>query len=91
MNVWKLIILHGDPAPGYHCDNILITKGCIGRRIGIPQRIRVTTWNQKHMNYKKCVKSERVGMTLTTASGGSFVSVILNRKGAISTVLSRDY
>jgi hypothetical protein len=32
-----------------------------------------------------------MGMTLTTASGGSFVSVILNRKGAISTVLSRDY
>ena len=30
----------------YFLDNILITKGCIGRRIGIPQRIRVTTWNQ---------------------------------------------
>ena len=49
--------------PGDHRDNILITKGCIGRRIGIPQRIRVTTWNQKHINYTKCVKSERVGIT----------------------------
>ena len=49
-------------SPGYHRDNILITKGCIGRRIGIPQRIRVTTWNQIHINYTKCVKSERVGM-----------------------------
>jgi len=62
MNVWKPIILHGDPAPGYHCDNILITKGCIGRRIGIPQGIRVTTWIQTHINYTKCVKSERVGI-----------------------------
>ena len=46
-------------SPGYHRDNILITKGCIGRRIGIPQRIRVTTWNQAYINYTKCVKSER--------------------------------
>ena len=54
-------------SPGYHRDNILITKGCIGRRIGIPQRIRVTTWNQKHINYTKCVKSNRVGMTVKSA------------------------
>ena len=50
-------------SPGYHRDNILITKGCIGRRIGIPQRIRVTTWNQAYINYTKCVKRERVGMS----------------------------
>ena len=49
-------------SPGYHHDNILITKGRIGRRIGIPQRIRVTTWNQTHINYTKCVKYERVGI-----------------------------
>ena len=54
-------------SPGYHRDNILITKGCIGRRIGIPQRIRVTTWNQKHINYTKCVKSERVGVSAENA------------------------
>jgi hypothetical protein len=32
-------------------------------------------------------------MTLTTASGGSFVSVILNRKGALPRAVreSRDY
>ena len=65
MNVWKPIILHGDPAPGYHCDNILITKGCIGRRIGIPRGIRVTAWIQMHINYTKCVKSERVGMMIS--------------------------
>jgi hypothetical protein len=34
-----------------------------------------------------------MGMTLTTASGGSFVSVILNRKGALPRAVreSRDY
>jgi len=42
--------------------NILITKGCIGRRIGILQRIRVTSWNQAHINYTKCVNSDRVGI-----------------------------
>ena len=57
-------------SPGYHRDNILITKGCIGRRIGIPQRIRVTTWNQKHINYTKCVKSERVGIKPASTSAG---------------------
>ena len=55
-------------SPGYHRDNILITKGCIGRRIGIPQRIRVTTWNQTHINYAECVKSERVGVSRCEAS-----------------------
>ena len=64
MSMLKPFILHGDQAPGYHRDNILITKGCIGRRIGIPQRIRVTTWNQTHINYTKCVKPERVGMMI---------------------------
>ena len=62
MNLWKPFILHGDQASGYHRDNILITKGSIGRRIGIPQRFRVTTWNQRHINYTKCVKYERVGI-----------------------------
>lgn len=62
MCMWKPFILHSDRASGYHHDNILITKGCIGRRIGIPQRIRVTTWNQTHINYTKCVKCERVGV-----------------------------
>ena len=28
----------------------------------MPQRIRVTTWNQTHINYTKCVKYERVGI-----------------------------
>ena len=64
-------------SPGYHRDNILITKGCIGRRIGIPQRIRVTTWNQKHINYTKCVKSNRVGIKSTSAGGGKYVGFIL--------------
>ena len=62
-------------SPGYHRDNILITKGCIGRRIGIPQRIRVTTWNQKHINYTKCVKSNRVGIKSTSAGGG-YMSIL---------------
>ena len=52
-------------------------KGCIGRRIGIPQRIRVTTWNQKHINYTKCVKSERVGMIFSSTCGGYFEKIIL--------------
>lgn len=62
MHMWRPFILYSDSAPGYHCDNNLITKGCIGRRIGITQRIRVTAWNQKHINYTKCVNSERVGI-----------------------------
>ena len=62
MNTWKPFILPGDSASGYHCDNILITKGCIGRRIGIPQRIRVAIWNQAHIKHAKRVKSERVGI-----------------------------
>lgn len=48
--------------PGYHPDNKMITGGCAGSGIGIPQRIRVTTWKQTHENYTECVKSERVGM-----------------------------
>ena len=63
MCMWKPFILRGDQAPGYHCDNKLITNGCTGRRIGVPQRIRVTTWNQAHINYTNCVKSERMGMS----------------------------
>lgn len=53
-----------DSVPGYHHDNKMITEGCTGRRIGVPQRIRVTTWNQTHINYTKCVKSERVGIMI---------------------------
>ena len=40
----------------------MITGGCEGSGIGMPQRIRVTTWNQTHDNYTECVKSERVGV-----------------------------
>ena len=62
MSMWKPFILHGEHASGYHRDNTLITKGCIDRRIGIPQRIRVAIWNQAHINHTKRVKSERVGI-----------------------------
>jgi hypothetical protein len=61
--MWKPLILHGNSTHGYHCDNKLITKGWIGRRIGMPQRIRVTTWNQAHSNYTECVKFERIVLT----------------------------
>ena len=37
--------------PCYHPDNKMITGVCAGSGIGIPQRIRVTTWNQTHRNY----------------------------------------
>lgn len=66
--MWKPFILRGSKASGYHPDNILITKGCTGRRIGIPQRIRVTTRNRTHRNYTKCVKSDRVGINLPKLS-----------------------
>ena len=49
--------------PCYHPDNKMITGSCAGSGIGMPQRIRVTTWNQTHDNYTECVKSERVGIT----------------------------
>ena len=61
----ETIILLSDSSYGYHYDNILITKGWIGRRIGIPQRIRVTAWNKTHSNYTEYVKSERVAMNAT--------------------------
>lgn len=48
--------------PCYHPDNRMITGGCTGSGIGMPQRIRAITWNRTHINYTECVKSERVGM-----------------------------
>ena len=40
----------------------MITGGCTGSGIGMPQRIRAITWNRTHINYTECVKSERVGI-----------------------------
>ena len=50
--------------PCYHPDNRMITGGCTGSGIGMPQRTRAITWNRTHINYTECVKSERVGMII---------------------------
>ena len=60
MKILKL--LQQNSLPCYHPDNKMITGGCTGNGIGMPQRIRVTTWNRTHINYTECVKSERVGI-----------------------------
>ena len=61
MEILKL--LQQNSLPCYRADNKMITGGRTGSGIGMPQRIRVTTWNQTHDNYTECVKSERVGVS----------------------------
>ena len=62
MEILKL--LQQNSLPCYHPDNRMITGGCTGSGIGMPQRIRAITWNRTHINYTECVKSERVGMII---------------------------
>lgn len=57
-----LKLLQQNSLPCYHPDNKMITGGCTGSGIGMPQRIRAITWNRTHINYTECVKSERVGI-----------------------------
>lgn len=46
-----LKLLQQNSLPCYRADNKMITGGRTGSGIGMPQRIRVTTWNQIHVNY----------------------------------------
>ena len=58
----NLPIPHSAQPSCYHPDNKMIKRGCTGRRIGVPQRIRVTPWTTAHRNYTIFVKFSRVGI-----------------------------